>query len=65
MNTLKELVCLANSGWVEFIVVVLMVLLAAWFIYMIFRICRDLEVFILELKRSEDEPLERKEDPDL
>ena len=55
MDSLKMVVDLASSGVIPFITVVLFLFVCAFLIYFVYRGCRDLEVYLLERKRLEDE----------
>ena len=61
MDSLKVVVELANTGPVGFITVVLFLLAVVATMYLIYRSIRDLEVFLLERRRLDDEIIVKEE----
>lgn len=55
MHSLRIIVELASSGAFEFVTVALFLLASVTTVYFAYRTIRDLEVFILERKRLQDE----------
>ena len=64
MDSLKMVVDLACSGVIPFIIVVLFLFVCTFLIYFVYRGCRDLEVYLLERKRLEDEMIVKEKNTD-
>lgn len=64
MDSLKMVVDLACSGVIPFIIVVLFLFVCTFLIYFVYRGCRDLEVYLLERRRLEDEIIVKEKNTD-
>lgn len=62
MPKLVQLVNLASSSVIAFVIVILAFSFLAWFSYLCYRAGRDFEVFLLERQRLRDELILREED---
>ena len=60
--SINDLVALALTSPVAFVIVILFFLFFGWLVYFIYRILRDRQIYQIARKFLDDELIERKED---
>ena len=60
--SINDLVALALTSPVAFVIIILFFLFFGWLVYFIYRILRDRQIYQIARKFLDDEHIERKED---